>query len=178
MATSTRQINEVDLLSSSKEELENLVKLAEELKAQYDLALSEYELIKNERQLFHSGVIILYLVFILIILVITGNIGSKLIEISPQSGIILLSASIASSVISAVYFGIKSKQYQRRLNKIAQTLMQDRQAFKEVIMILRETADTLSEQGHWSVLAKAEFRIRLSRLSLDDDIKKSVSAHF
>ncbi len=132
---------------SHKEDLENLLKLAESLKDSCDKMKAS---IKKQKFL----TVIFSLAFVLLTVInflVEGNIDYIIIF---AGGFVLISSIVLDQLVLVAY----PKQ---RYNA-------DKLALSEVLQLLRETSDIIAEQEYWSVLSRAEFRIRLSRFNLEE----------
>lgn len=59
------------------------------------------------------------------------------------------------------------------INDARKKYLGDKSALSEVLQLLRETSNVIAEQEKWSVLSRAEFRIRLSRFNLEEKSKSA-----
>ena len=55
------------------------------------------------------------------------------------------------------------------------TIFSDRTALSSGLQILRETFEVTADSENWSALSRAEFRIRLSRFSLEEESKSALN---
>lgn len=138
---------------SHKEDLENLLKLAENLKKECDREINR---IRVYRSLQISGAII--------VLIITFYIYYKNFQIDFLF-LIVICGLVALAFVVIIY--------QLIINDIRKQHLADKLALTEVLQLVRETSNIIAEQEEWSVLSRAEFRIRLSRFNLEE---KSESA--
>ena len=144
---------------SHKADLEKLLKLAEELKQKCDRT-------KNKIKIFN----------------IIKIIGFALLGIWTFSGFLYVFNDF--SVIyqySRLDFGLFISGlllllYQIILtNDLRKEYFADKLALVEVLQLLRETSDIIAKQEFWSVLSRAEFRIRLSRFGLEEESKSALN---
>lgn len=161
-------ISEIELLedkelkSSTKEDLESLLKLAEELKDKIDFAEKYIE----ARKSLLLTVTIVALSFSFILFVITyyyypeSNANQSVFPPKP-----FLYGMLIGIIVSLVYYITHSIRKIQFLNKKS---IPDKMALKEVLHLLRETSIITADKENWSVLARAEFRIRLSRFNLEE----------
>lgn len=133
---------------SHKEDLEKLLKLAEDLKDSSDKAKSG---IKRQRGLTIIGAVMISLAVISYPSFTNDTSNSYLNIFAGFVGITFL------IVIDHLYF---VKNYKQRY-------LADKLALSEVLQLLRETSNIIAEQEDWSALSRAEFRIRLSRFNLE-----------
>jgi len=74
--------------------------------------------------------------------------------------------------ISGSVLAIFAPQY-ILINDARKKYLGDKSALSEVLQLLRETSNVIAEQEKWSVLSRAEFRIRLSRFNLEEKSKSA-----
>lgn len=139
-----------EIRNSSEEDLESLLKLAEELKTGIE---------KLDDLNFKFK-------FLFIIILITPIIFHLFVSNSNLVSLCFVIASIISG-----YFYLK--QIIKRNNSVSATKLM----LKEVLQLLREVHGTIAEREDWSILKRAEFRIRLSRFDLSEK-KESVFSFF
>jgi len=158
-----------DTTYSHKEDLENLLKLAEELKDKCDRAEEEIEEIKRKTI---TRILVTVLAAFIYSIGIFTFINHYPLDSSKVNSIYSLfyGAVSAFSLVSIFYPVYIISKKVRHLHK---KTFSDRFALKEVLQLLRETSSLIAEQENWSVLSRAEFRIRLSRFNLEE---KSESA--
>lgn len=143
-------IIELDEKHSHKEDLESLLKLAESLQERCD---KEIDRIKFYRSMQIGGIIT--------VLIITFYIYYKNFQ---SSFIFPIIGGLALLTFIAII-------YQLIINDFRKQYLADKLALSEVLQLLRETSDIIAEQEYWSVLSRAEFRIRLSRFNLEEKSK-------
>lgn len=148
---------------SHKEDLESLLKLAEELKEKCDKAKSE---IKKYRYLQLAALIGVVYLFSFS----TYQILTKGFSINSYESVIVTFFFIGT-IIGLVEIFI----FNFNVNDIKKIYISDKLALSEVLQLLRETSNIIAEQEDWSVLSRAEFRIRLSRFNLDEKSKSAFS---
>jgi len=136
-----------DSFSSSRKEIDGLLKLAEELQDKCD---SMSRRIDQSRvfQFAFIAIGISAVLFGLWILTITTLLNRTLL-----GGIVFL---------SFLYVGA----FEFLIRRIKQRSEPDRAALAEVVELLRETGSGIAEAENWSALDRAEFRIRLSRFGI------------
>jgi hypothetical protein len=135
---------------SSEEDLESLLKLAEELR-------NGIEKLDDLNFKFK---------FIIGIYFISPIIFYLFVSSSELVSFIYLTVVIISG-----YFYLK--HIIKRNNSISTTKLM----LKEVLQLLREVHGTIAEREDWSILKRAEFRIRLSRFDLSEK-KESIFSFF
>ncbi len=142
---------------SHKEDLENLLKLAEELKEKSDKAKNR---IRTGRvlQVISATVLIIWTFYGSFILFKDASDNNKYI-------VILVGLFTVVLVIELCQFTL--------INAVRKQYLADRLALSEVLQLLRETSNVIAEQEDWSVLSRAEFRIRLSRFNLEEKSKSA-----
>ena len=149
-----------EIKRSSEEDLESLLKLAEELKEKCDVKESKARSIRFV-QLFAGIAIISYLVYKILY--------SNIFE--PD----FFGFPFSFAIILGYIFIILLAENLIRYWKIRSLI--DKLALKEVLQLLREIHGTIAEREDWSILKRAEFRIRLSRFDLSEK-KDSVFSFF
>lgn len=144
---------------SHKEDLDNLLKLAEELKEKIDnTEITINEIRKKFLVLFAISLVvgITYILFL-------NEIKNYLIHGLNDTIIYTLNTFILLLVfLVPIYYTFQ------RINYFRKKSHPDRVALVEVLQLLRETSNIIAEQEDWSVLSRAEFRIRLSRFNLEE----------
>lgn len=151
----------VDQRYSHKEDLESLLKLAEELKEKCDKARHQIRVLK-------FGRIITVVTFILSILFLFLE--------SIKSGVdTFTDLNFGIKVLTTLGFLVLSLVAEFVIRNIERTYLPDKLALSEVLQLLRETSDIIAEQEEWSVLSRAEFRIRLSRFNLEEKPKSALN---
>lgn len=147
-----------DSQRSHKVDLENLLNLAENLKDECDKA-------KNRIKAYR-------------IFQITSIISML---VGTYFGVFYFFKDYATSKYVALFIGLFSliltvSCYQLLIiNDIKKQYLADKLALSEVLQLLRETSDIIAEQEYWSVLSRAEFRIRLSRFNLEEKSKSALN---
>ncbi len=160
-ADAKRETSKVEQIKlSSEEDLESLLKLAEDLKEKVD---------KKESNYFYFIIVwrsyqILCILFTIIIYLFFNT--QHLLFFNTQPAVIF-----AIFVIPFILFA----EYRIKINKGKS--LPDKLALKEVLQLLREVHGTIAEREDWSILKRAEFRIRLSRFDLSEK-KDSVFSFF
>ena len=155
---------------SHKDDLENLLKLAEELKDKCDWGEKEIEEIK--RRTFSKIIVTVSGAFIYFIVAFAAlnYYSSESLKFDKTYPLYYIGAGI--SLFCGFYpVYITSK----KIRHIQKKTFSDRFALKEVLQLLRETSSLIAEQEDWSVLSRAEFRIRLSRFNLEENSKSAFS---
>ena len=137
---------------SSEEDLESLLKLAEELKEKINNPESRMRKLR-----FYQ----IWITFLVILFVITTRFDTY--SSTPNS--YYYSSSFLFFVI-VTFAGILV--YEFLIQKTRQQILSDKLALKEVLQLLREVHGTIAEREDWSILKRAEFRIRLSRFDLSE----------
>jgi hypothetical protein len=150
--------------SSTKEDLESLLKLAEDLKDKCDFAESEIEQIKN-RFLITTGLIFLTISSIGVLATLYARSIYPYVEEQQSSTVIGVIVTISLSLIIVL---AASSLYSRKIKTLRKKITLDKLALKEVLQLLRETSNVTADNENWSILSRAEFRIRLSRFNLED----------
>ncbi len=144
---------------SSEEDLESLLKLAEGLKEKID---------KN----FRGNLIgtLRWLQLFALFALAASLISQGFSEIS------LSSIPLGRQFLIFIYF-FALFIAEVEIRRIKRELAPDKFALKEVLQLLREVHGTIAEREDWSILKRAEFRIRLSRFDLSEK-KDSVFSFF
>lgn len=145
---------------SSEEDLESLLKLAEELKEKIDKP-------ENRIRMFRL-LQISYLFFPFIFIIFYGFISSDFSS-TPYS----INIRTIPFIFSILLIFLCEFYIQTHRNRV----LPDKLALKEVLQLLREVHSTIAEREDWSILKRAEFRIRLSRFDLSEK-KDSVLSFF
>lgn len=149
-------LKEKELKSSTKEDLESLLELAEKLKDRCDLIEREIERLKSLRfTLKIAGVILLIISITSIFYLLFGDLYQKI-------------TLVILSFIAWILFTVVTKKSSRELMHLQKVISPEKFALREVLQLLRETSNLIADKENWSVLARAEFRIRLSRFNLED----------
>lgn len=148
---------------SSEEDLESLLKLAEELKEKIERAK------KN--------------IVIILLRIIQGISLLGFIYSVVMTYLILKSFTIPESdkfgLIGIIIFSVITPfAAQILIKKEKEKTVPDKLALKEVLQLLREVHGTIAEREDWSILKRAEFRIRLSRFNLNEEKLKSAFRFF
>ena len=146
----------VDTKPSHRADLENLLNLAEELKEKCDKA-------KNR--------IKIYRIFQItsIILGLSGTYFS--VFYSFKDFVTSKYVALFIGLFFSIFITISYQLY--IIKDIRNQYLADKLALSEVLQLLRETSDIIAEQEYWSVLSRAEFRIRLSRFNLEEKPQSS-----
>jgi hypothetical protein len=71
-------------------------------------------------------------------------------------------------ILALLFLSFLKKNYK-------QIIMSDKAALSSGLQILRETFELTADSENWSALSRAEFRIRLSRFSLEEEPKTSLN---
>ncbi len=145
---------------SSEEDLESLLKLAEELKEKIEKPENRIRMLRLLQ--------ISYLFFPLIVIIFYGFITSDF-SLTPYS-INIRTIPFIFSILFILLCEFYIRTYRNRV-------LPDKLALKEVLQLLREVHSTIAEREDWSILKRAEFRIRLSRFDLSEK-KDSVFSFF
>lgn len=146
---------------SHKKDLENLLKLAEELKEKCDSAKTKINRIKYIQLAISIGTV--YLLSYSTYSFLSNSFFTKSYE-SIFVTFFLIVAIMGLVGIFIASFNMKDMK---------KTYFFDKLALSEVLQLLRETSTVIAEQENWSVLSRAEFRIRLSRFNLDEKSKSA-----
>jgi hypothetical protein len=149
------KIDAEQIKQSSEEDLESLLKLAEDLKEKID----DSKQIKFFRLVQIVAVFILPYYFYLTIIKFSDNIHSVSIIELMVIGFLLGTLTGTESTI----------------RKIKKSIIPNKLALKEVLQLLREVHGTIAEREDWSILKRAEFRIRLSRFDLSEKKESAFS---
>jgi hypothetical protein len=147
-------IDAEEIKLSSEEDLESLLKLAEDLKGRVE---------KHPLNFFLS------LLKLLRILLIFVSIGATFLVFSDSTK--LFNWVILAIVVASLIFNVS------QIRELNRDLLPDKLALQEVLQLLREVHRTIAERKDWSILKRAEFRIRLSRFDLSEK-KDSVFSFF
>ena len=143
---------------SHKEDLESLLKLAEELKEKCDSTKRKIKKFSYLQLAFLLGGIYLFLNSIYFGFY-TSFYGYTVIST-------LLVVFGIIGFVDVLLFSSIRKDYNKNY-------LSDQIALLEVMQLLRETSNIIAEQEDWSVLSRAEFRIRLSRFNLEEKSKSA-----
>jgi hypothetical protein len=154
----------LNLKYSHKEDLENLLKLAEELKEKNDEAEKS---IKKWKILRILGLISTTL------LTLSAFIPSNLSEFKTLSEFNRTEFIVISAGLSGFLTILLT--YNFIIQDLAKQHLADKSALSEVLQLLREISNVIAEQEDWSVLSRAEFRIRLSRFNLEEKSESAFS---
>ena len=145
---------------SSEEDLESLLKLAEDLKENIDNNFQiKYLQIYRFIQIALGSFFLISFYFLIF--------ESKLANEFNRT-INLISYSISLATFIFCEFQIRT---------IKKQSLPDKLALREVLQLLREVHGTIAKREDWSILKRAEFRIRLSRFDLSEK-KDSVFSFF
>jgi len=137
---------------SHKKDLEKLLSLAEDLKEKCD---------KTKNRITTYRILQITFVIVFMFWTFAGVFYSS----SEPKYLVML--GISSSVLA-----IFAPQY-ILINDARKKYLGDKSALSEVLQLLRETSNVIAEQEKWSVLSRAEFRIRLSRFNLEEKSKSA-----
>jgi len=159
------QENVFDKTYSHKEDLEKLLRLAEELKDKVEYVEKDIENIKR-RMPYRLLIYVMVSIGYIFILSLVTNFSFQ--ELEFQKNFLLIPLSIVV-VMFAIFTPFYFTSY--TIKHLYRKAIPDRAALKEVLQLLRETSNIIAEQEKWSVLSRAEFRIRLSRFNLDETSK-------
>jgi hypothetical protein len=83
-----------------------------------------------------------------------------------QTMILFTSICLASIIVFTLLIVIYNKKF-----------LPDKLALKEVLQLLREIHNAVAEDERWSMLQRAEFRIRLSRFNLEEKSESAFNLH-
>lgn len=145
---------------SGEEDLESLLKLAENLKEKIENPQNLIKIIRLTQ--------ILYLIFPFLFINFYGFINDDFSS-NPNS-INIRTLAFILSILIILLGGFYTRTLRHRV-------LPDKLALKEVLQLLREVHGTIAERADWSILKRAEFRIRLSRFDLSEK-KESVFNFF
>lgn len=149
-----------EIKKSSEEDLESLLKFAEELND------------KISKNVFGKSMIVLRLMQILLLIALVGSLITLFLSDISYS----INIPWYRQYLVPIYF-LALILLEFEIRKIKKQTLPDRLALKEVLQLLREVHGTIAEREDWSVLKRAEFRIRLSRFDLSEK-KDSVFSFF
>jgi len=138
---------------SHKEDLEKLLNLAEDLKEKCD---------KTKNRIIDYK--ILQTAFAIVFMLWTSW-GLFYLSLKPTYLVIIIGLFFCISAVFAFQHIL--------INGARKKYLGDKSALSEVLQLLRETSNVISEQEKWSVLSRAEFRIRLSRFNLEEKSKSA-----
>lgn len=144
---------------SHKEDLENLLKLAEELKEKCDYTKNKIKKFRYLQIAFLLGSVYLF----------TAPVYFGYFAFFDEYKSVIITIFTIASIIGFVdilLFNSICKDYKA-------IYLSDKIALTEVLQLLRETSDIIAELEDWSVLSRAEFRIRLSRFNLEEKSKSA-----
>jgi hypothetical protein len=134
----------------STDELRRLLDLADELQDSYEVSLRRRLLTRLAP----------------LAIVVPVAVGLAVLGSTAKSSTTGLAGSLGIAVVffaSAVYTRVTLQQ------PLSRRVARDRKALNEVIRLLHEVEGPIAREEGWSALERAEFRIRLSRFSIDDD---------
>ncbi len=157
---------------SSEEDLESLLKLAEELREKSVFA-------DLETRIYQQQIAFSYLLLGLVFLStpLCAYLIYSLNGIDDNLMFYLLRV-LFSFLLSLILFSIiYSYRNNKKISAIKKNFASDKLALKEVLQLLREVHGTIAKREDWSILKRAEFRIRLSRFDLSEK-KESVFSFF
>ena len=159
---------------SSEEDLESLLKLAEKLKEKVDILELE---IKSYQNQLAFGYLLFGLTFFLALFT-PYFLNSFMPDFKDNNLLFYLPRVLSFSLLSFIlvnlvwnFFGKKKISDKKRI------FASEKLALREVMQLLREIHGTIAEREDWSILKRAEFRIRLSRFDLSEK-KDSVFSFF
>jgi VIT1/CCC1 family predicted Fe2+/Mn2+ transporter len=155
----SKRIKAIQIKQSSEEDLDSLLKLAEDLKEKVDKSEQHISRLKN-----YSTIFIFFGVAIIIFRFFAGP--KQFLSETDIFFIFLIFVSLGFLLVNYYFISLGKK------NSLPNKL-----ALKEVLQLLREVHGTIAERGDWSILKRAEFRIRLSRFDLSEK-KDSVFSFF
>ena len=138
---------------SHKKDLEKLLSLAEDLKEKCD---------KTKNRITYYR--ILQITFVITFMLWTFWV---LFYNLTENKYLVVIAGLSGSILAIFSF-----QYVL-INDDRKKYLGDKSALSEVLQLLRETSNVIAEQEKWSVLSRAEFRIRLSRFNLEEKSKSA-----
>ncbi len=140
---------------SSEEDLESILKLAEDLKEKV-IKMNKAVLLSKYYKLVCLLAFVLSIIFIF--LERSSSSDSAFEAFSNTSfKLSIVFAFLICFIIAEVFSQTKKKE-----------LSTEKLALKEVLQLLREVHGTIAEREDWSILKRAEFRIRLSRFDLSE----------
>lgn len=135
---------------SHKEDLENLLKLAEELDEKCSKAISNIRKVR----------ILQVIAVIIPLIILNRNMFFLFTDLSLIEKLGVIAINLFIFLFSIFLFQTLF------INDFKKQFSADKRALTEVLQLLRETSNSIAEQENWSVLSRAEFRIRLSRFDL------------
>ncbi len=156
----SENVNVEEIKKSSEEDLESLLKLAEELK----------EKVEDESKLKQLRFfrIVQIGAFLILPYYVYSTITSFGVQTTFEKGVDLLFIGFLIGTITGT---------EATLRIIKKSIIPEKLALREVLQLLREVHGTIAEREDWSILKRAEFRIRLSRFDLSEK-KESVFNFF
>lgn len=170
-----RENSKAEQIKLSKEEdLESLLKLAEDLKEKVDFL--DLEIRSYQRRIISSYLILVLIFFItpftayFLFSLKTYIIDDNLLFYLPR----FFFFALLSVILYSVIWNFKGNT---KISDIKRGFASEKLAFREVLQLLREVHGTIAEREDWSILKRAEFRIRLSRFDLSEK-KESVFSFF
>lgn len=174
---------------SSEEDLESLLKLAENLKEKVEKPESKIKLFRY----YQIGIILISIIFYFSFQFYWDSTTNYFIRNLIESNYRNYSGSVTrQQVINDSASEINSIQLSRNkdfnllatvfiailtfilfliefyIRKIKPHIVSEKFALREVLQLLREVHGTIAEREDWSILKRAEFRIRLSRFDLSE----------
>ncbi len=146
-----------EIKQSSEEDLESLLKLAEELNE---------KVYKPENKVKYLRYFQLFYITLLIVFYLFDYFEILRIPQSPTLNFFMAFLVILTIILA-----------ENMIRMLRNKILPDKFALKEVLQLLREVHGTIAEREDWSILKRAEFRIRLSRFDLSEK-KESVFSFF
>jgi len=147
-----------EIKRSSEEDLESLLKLAEELKYKVENS-------GNGKYIIIFRVSQVSLAFFTLLLLYFSYLDWHILEKFHLIAVIITFFISLTFIIIAEF----------EMKKIKNRSLPDKFALKAVLQLLREVHGTIAEREDWSILKRAEFRIRLSRFDLSEKKDSSFS---
>lgn len=160
----SKKIEAEQIKQSSEEDLESLLKLAEELKDKIENPIKFLQIL-----LFRiiQGLSIFILLFDFYLFFSQGKFPlMRMFE--PTNSFPNYSYSIIIFIMIYSVLIITPMFCEINIRKIRKDSLPNKLALKEVLQLLREVHGTIAEREDWSILKRAEFRIRLSRFDLSE----------
>lgn len=137
--------------SRSSEDLEKLLSLAEGLQERCDVVERRIEMYRVLQGLLAGGGVLSLLYIVM---------PHSIVRVSPAS---TESTTYLFVVATCFAYAAFTEYWLRRIRR---RNLPDRVALRRVISLIHETESAVSRYEHWSPLDRAQFQIRLSRLTL------------